>query len=61
MKKKIKAIILVNWFILAIISGIILCLNFKGIEVLVILNICFPFIFIISDNELINMRLGDDK
>jgi hypothetical protein len=50
--KKIKAIILVLWFIVSLIIPFI----FTFIdEVLILLNIFIPFILIISDEELRNM------
>lgn len=52
--KKIKAIILVLWFVVSLIIPFV----FTFIdEVLALLNIIIPFILIISDEELRNMNL----
>ena len=52
--KKIKAIILVLWFIVSLIIPFI----FTFIdEVLILLNMVIPFIIIISDEELREMNL----
>lgn len=52
--KKIKAIILVSWFIFSLIIPFIF--TFVD-EVLVLLNIFIPIILIVSDEELRNMYL----
>ena len=52
--KKIKAIILVLWFIVSLIIPFV----FTFIdEVLILLNAAIPFILIISDEELREMNL----
>lgn len=52
--KKIKAIILVLWFVFSLIIPFV----FTFIdEVLALLNMVIPFIFIISDEELRNINL----
>ena len=55
--KKIKAIILTIWFTLSIPIGVILCLIDNNLEVIGLLNMAIPLIFIISDEELLNMKL----
>lgn len=55
--KKIKAIILTIWFTLSIPIGAILCLIDNNLEVIGLLNMAIPLIFIISDEELLNMKL----
>lgn len=57
--KKIKAYILLIWFILSIPIGILISLKYKDFEVLALINIVFPLIFIISDEEICYMNLGD--
>ena len=56
--KKIKAYILIIWFILSIPIGILICLKYKDFEVLALINIVFPLLFIISDKEICYMNLG---
>lgn len=57
-KKKIKAIILIIWFILSIPVSTILCLiDSYNLGAIAMLNILFPFALIISDKDLINMDL----
>lgn len=57
-KKKIKAIILIIWFILSIPVSTILCLiDSYNLGAIAMLNILFPFTLIISDKDLINMDL----
>lgn len=59
--KKIKAYILLIWFILSIPIGILISLKYKDFEVLAIINIAFPLIFIISDEEICYMNLGRQR
>lgn len=56
--KKIKAYILLIWFILSIPIGILISLKYKDFEVLALINIVFPLLFIISDKEICYMNLG---
>lgn len=56
--KKIKAYILLIWFILSIPIGILISLKYKDFEVLVLINMALPLIFIISDEEICYMNLG---
>lgn len=56
--KKIKAYILLIWFILSIPICILICLKYKDFEVLALINIVFPLLFIISDKEICYMNLG---
>lgn len=49
---KIKAYILLIWFILSILISILISLKYKDFEVLAIINMAFPLIFIISDEEM---------
>lgn len=56
--KKIKAYILLIWFILSIPIGILICFKYKDFEVLALVNIVFPLLFIISDKEICYMNLG---
>lgn len=55
---KIKAYILLIWFILSILISILISLKYKDFEVLAIINMAFPLIFIISDEEICYMNLG---
>ena len=59
--KKIKAYILLMWFILSIPIGILISLKYKDFEVLALINIVFPLLFIISDKEICYMNLGGKK
>lgn len=59
--KKIKAYILLIWFILSIPIGILISLKYKDFEVLALINIVFPLAFIISDEEICYMNLGGKK
>lgn len=56
--KKIKAYILLIWFILSIPIGILISLKYKDFEVLALINIVLPLLFIISDEEICYMNLG---
>lgn len=56
--KKIKAYILLIWFILSIQIGILISFKYKDFEVLALINIVFPLLFIISDKEICYMNLG---
>lgn len=56
--KKIKAYILLIWFILSIPIGALISLKYKDFEVLALINMVFPLIFIISDKEICYMDLG---
>lgn len=58
MKKKIKAYILLIWFILAILIGILISFKYKDFKVLAVINIMFPVALIISDKEICYMNLG---
>ena len=56
--KKIKAIILTIWFVLAVILMCIEPLIFNVIDLtLLILNVMIPFVFLISDEEIRNMDI----
>ncbi len=58
MLKKVKAIILTLWFVISILLSIYLCLvDYDDLEVIALLNIAIPFILIISDEKLLEMRL----
>lgn len=57
---KIKAYILLIWFILSILISILISLKYKDFEVLAIINMAFPLIFIISDEEMIE-GIKEDK
>ena len=59
--KKIKAYILLIWFILSIPIGIFISLKYKDFEVLALINMVFPLLFIISDKEICYMNLGGKK
>ena len=59
--KKIKAYILLIWFILSIPIGILISLKYKDFEVLALINMVFPLLFIISDKEICYMNLGGNK
>lgn len=59
--KKIKAYILLIWFILSIPIGALISLKYKDFEVLALINMVFPLIFIISDKEICYMNLGGKK
>lgn len=56
--KKIKAYILLIWFILSIPIGILISFKYKDFEILALINMAFPLIFIISDEEVCYMNLG---
>lgn len=56
--KKIKAYILLIWFILSIPIGILISLKYKDFEVFAVINMVLPLIFIISDEEICYMDLG---
>lgn len=56
--KKIKAYILLIWFILSIPIGILISLKYKDFEVFALINMTLPLIFIISDEEICYMNLG---
>lgn len=56
--KKIKAYILLIWFILSISIGVLISFKYKDFEVLALINIVFPLLFIISDKEICYMNLG---
>lgn len=56
--KKIKACILLIWFILSIPIGALISLKYEDFEVLAIINMVFPLLFIISDKEICYMNLG---
>lgn len=56
--KKIKAYILLTWFILSIPIGALISLKYEDFEILAVINMAFPLIFIISDEELCYMNLG---
>lgn len=59
--KKIKAYILLIWFILSIPIGALISLKYKDFEVLALINMVFPLLFIISDEEICYMNLGGKK
>lgn len=59
--KKIKAYILLIWFILSIPLGALISLKYKDFEVLALINMVFPLLFIISDEEICYMNLGSKK
>lgn len=59
--KKIKAYILLIWFILSIPIGVLISLKYKDFEVLALINMVFPLLFIISDEEICYMNLGRKK
>lgn len=56
--KKIKAYILLIWFILSIPIGILISFKYKDFEVLALINMVFPLLLIISDEEICYMNLG---
>ena len=56
--KKIKAYILLIWFILSIPIGILISFKYKDFESLALINIVLPLLFIISDKEICYMNLG---
>lgn len=56
--KKIKAYILLIWFILSIPIGILISLKYEDFEILAVINMVLPLIFIISDEEICYMDLG---
>lgn len=56
--KKIKAYILLIWFILSIPIGILISFKYKDFEALALINIGVSLIFIISDKEICYMNLG---
>lgn len=56
--KKIKACTLLIWFILSIPIGALISLKYKDFEVLALINMVLPLIFIISDEEICYMDLG---
>lgn len=56
--KKIKTYILLIWFILSIPIGVLISLKYKDFEVLALINMVFPLLFIISDKEICYMNLG---
>lgn len=59
MIRKMKAIILVSWFVLSLILAPILVFKYHdtNIETLIVLNFGLTIVAIISDEKLINMRL----
>lgn len=59
--KKIKAYILLIWFILSIPIGALISLKYKDFEVLALINMVLPLLFIISDEEVCYMNLGSKK
>lgn len=59
--KKIKAYILLIWFILSISIGILISFKYKDFEVLALINIMFPLALIISDKEICYMNLRGKK
>lgn len=56
--KKIKAYILLIWFILSIPIGALISLKYEELEILAVINMAFPLIFIISDEEICFINLG---
>ena len=56
--KKIKAYILLIWFILSIPIGVLISHKYENFKILAVINITLPLIFIISDEEICFMNLG---
>lgn len=59
--KKIKAYILLIWFILSIPISILISFKYKDFKVLALINTVFPLLFMISDKEVCYMNLGGKK
>jgi len=57
MKKKIKAIVLLIWFILSIILEFIISFSYEELLTLATINLCMSLFFILDDSEIRNMQL----